>query len=255
MKNNKNRYAFFLDIDGTLMIDNVICAENRAAIAKAQKAGHLFFLNTARGMSIFPPVALTVKPDGIITSIGSCITVGNDDIFNKTIPVKEFADLLDRFNERGLPLVIEGYSAFIRNRFVDIPEAVCVRDSRELLARFGNRTMAKGYCPCVMPEDLAQELKEKYNYYYHSGYAEFAVKGCSKGTAVKYLADRYSVDIKHTVAMGDSLNDLDMLSAAGISVAMGDGEEEIKKLCNIVTCPAAQGGVAQAIYEITGIKP
>ena len=75
-------------------------------------------------------------------------------------------------------------------------------------------------------------------------------KGVSKGEALKEYANIFNIKSEEIVAIGDSENDLDMLSFAGFSVAMGNGEDFVKKACDIVTLTNDEGGVAYAINKI-----
>ena len=66
---------------------------------------------------------------------------------------------------------------------------------------------------------------------------------------MKQVLEYYGTDISHCIAMGDSLNDSDMLEAAGISVAMGNAVDDIKSICDYVSVDADKGGVAVAIMK------
>lgn len=49
------RYAFFIDIDGTLLDSSSrVSDENRAALHRAQALGHKVFINTGRGLACVP---------------------------------------------------------------------------------------------------------------------------------------------------------------------------------------------------------
>jgi hydroxymethylpyrimidine pyrophosphatase-like HAD family hydrolase len=50
--------------------------------------------------------------------------------------------------------------------------------------------------------------------------------------------------------MGDSLNDVEMLQAAGIAVVMGDGHPDVKPLADFISIDAHLGGVGQALEEL-----
>ena len=52
------------------------------------------------------------------------------------------------------------------------------------------------------------------------------------------------------MAIGDNLNDKNMLEVVGHSVAMENGSEEIKRICKVTTLTNAEHGVAHAIEEI-----
>ena len=65
--------------------------------------------------------------------------------------------------------------------------------------------------------------------------------------------DYLGIDKKYSVAVGDSINDIEMLNAAGKAVVMGDAPDEVKQIADIVTCNAADGGVDEGINRIIGL--
>ncbi len=72
-------------------------------------------------------------------------------------------------------------------------------------------------------------------------------KTADKGKGLMVLAEKLGVPKADTAAFGDSSNDLSMLLAAGTGVAMGNASEEIKAVCDAVTAPNTEDGVAQFI--------
>ncbi|PGK51539.1 HAD family hydrolase [Priestia megaterium] len=71
-----------------------------------------------------------------------------------------------------------------------------------------------------------------------------------KGYGIQVMAEHFKIHIKDTVAIGDNYNDMPMFEAAGLSVAMGNAEEEIKEYCDVVTKTNKESGVAHAIYRV-----
>lgn len=72
-------------------------------------------------------------------------------------------------------------------------------------------------------------------------------RSVSKGKALLKLAEHFGIDPAQTMAIGDNLNDLDLLSAAGLGVAMGNARPELKAVAGAVTSTNAEDGVARAI--------
>ncbi|MDD3192283.1 MAG: HAD family hydrolase [Oscillospiraceae bacterium] len=89
-------------------------------------------------------------------------------------------------------------------------------------------------------------------YYTNSSavFCEMMAKGVDKGTGLRKLARVMGVDVRDTFAIGDFYNDIDMLKAAGTSVAVGDGAQDIINMCDMVVGPCAQGAVADLIEFI-----
>ena len=57
-----------------------------------------------------------------------------------------------------------------------------------------------------------------------------------KGSALKVLAKKLDIDIKDTIAVGDSDNDTSMIETAGLGLAMGNAIDSLKKKADSVIC-------------------
>lgn len=80
--------------------------------------------------------------------------------------------------------------------------------------------------------------------------------GGTKGTALEWVADHYGVAMSDTVCVGDWLNDLPMMNAAGRSFAMGQAPAEVKAAASDVLERSIEGGggIAEAIERAFGSK-
>ena len=74
-------------------------------------------------------------------------------------------------------------------------------------------------------------------------------KGVSKGSALAKLTDIYGIPAQQMIAIGDNENDVSMFEYAGMSIAMGNGEEIAKAAANYITASNEDDGVAQAIEK------
>lgn len=76
---------------------------------------------------------------------------------------------------------------------------------------------------------------------------EIMSKYIDKGQAVKRISKVLGLDIKEIIGIGDNFNDLAMFNNVGLSVAMGNAPEEIKKKVNYVTKTNDEDGIAEVI--------
>ncbi|MBR0188799.1 MAG: HAD family phosphatase [Clostridia bacterium] len=67
--------------------------------------------------------------------------------------------------------------------------------------------------------------------------AEFVNPACSKGAAVRFLANYYGVGYDEIIAVGDSTNDVELIRGAWHGVAVGDAKEELKRFADEITVP------------------
>ena len=78
---------------------------------------------------------------------------------------------------------------------------------------------------------------------------EFSKAGVTKGNGLLHLAKVLSVPIEHTMAIGDTGNDISILETAHIGVAMGNATEEVKQIADYVTTSHNEDGVGNAILH------
>ncbi len=71
--------------------------------------------------------------------------------------------------------------------------------------------------------------------------------GASKAAGVQVLAQKLGCTLADVVAIGDGFNDLPLLEAAGVGVAMGNASEEVKARADVVVNSHDEDGVAEAI--------
>ena len=91
-------------------------------------------------------------------------------------------------------------------------------------------------------EDLPVELADS-----EIASLEFSPAGVDKGSGLLALADLLGVPHEATIAVGDADNDLPMLRAAGLAVAMGNANENVRAATNVTVADNDSDGCAEAI--------
>ena len=71
----------------------------------------------------------------------------------------------------------------------------------------------------------------------------------NKATAIEKLATYFNIEQKDIVAFGDGDNDIEMLTYAGVGVAMENAIDKLKEVANHVTKTNKESGVAHYIHE------
>jgi Cof subfamily protein (haloacid dehalogenase superfamily) len=74
-------------------------------------------------------------------------------------------------------------------------------------------------------------------------FVEILPLNASKANALRVLADKYSIPLEKWIAVGDGMNDLDMIHAAGLGVAVENGDEKVKLEADLVVPPLPEGGL------------
>jgi Cof subfamily protein (haloacid dehalogenase superfamily) len=86
--------------------------------------------------------------------------------------------------------------------------------------------------------------------YSKRNYLEILPFGVNKAKAVAALSQFLGVDLSEVAAIGDGLNDLEMLSEAGFAIAMGNASDRLKAEADLVVRSNDEAGVAQAVEQI-----
>ena len=82
---------------------------------------------------------------------------------------------------------------------------------------------------------------------------EFTSEGISKGEAVKFVSGHTGIPMEQIIAIGDNLNDIEMIQAVGFGVAMGNAIPLLKEKANWVTAVNDDDGFALAIEKMLSL--
>lgn len=81
-------------------------------------------------------------------------------------------------------------------------------------------------------------------------YLEVVQGGVNKGAALRFLCAYLRISPEETLAFGDNFNDMDMLEAAGIPVAMGNAPEAVKSRAKYVAQDSDHAGMLEYLEKL-----
>jgi Cof subfamily protein (haloacid dehalogenase superfamily) len=85
-------------------------------------------------------------------------------------------------------------------------------------------------------------------------YVEVGGREGTKSEGLKFLCKHWELDPARTLAFGDAENDIDMISFAGLGVAVGGMSEEVRAAADAVAPPVDEDGVAAFVRDLLGEK-
>lgn len=259
-----------LDIDGTLLNSRLeLPEENREAVRKAAEAGKHVALSTGRCLSEIRDLARRLPEIRyMICENGSCVYDRKYDhtIHVDPLPPEEVRAILACAEALGgvIQVFHENQSYFDRPN-EDFADACAVGEYRETFRR-----------TAVFDVQLFENYGarpfriEKMNLYF-TGEAqraralemlagrplkltpslghmvEIVSELADKGRGLRELCRHLGVKIEETIAVGDSLNDIEILDAAGLSAAMGNAYPEAKAAADVIAPDCDHAGVAWVI--------
>ncbi|WP_397453531.1 HAD family hydrolase [Pseudomonas sp. NA-150] len=251
------------DIDGTLLRpDHSLSEANIEAIRQLRAAGIHFTLASSRppramrqqiealGIDL-PTVAFNggniINPDGSLLSahrIPQAAAMASLAMFEgQDCSVWVFAD--DQWLLRDLngayvehehhtlgydPVLVLSFEPYLDR----IDKIVAASADHELLKRLEAQ---------LNPQIEGQALASRSQMYY----LDVNAVDANKGTALVTLAEHLGLPLAQCAAIGDGGNDISMFRQAGLSIAMGQGEESVRSQANYITDSNLDDGLAHAI--------
>ncbi len=138
--------------------------------------------------------------------------------------------------------------------FLDkLPRKLCLKDDALPSGKWGKATFFSTPNVC---NAIKQELKNEINAEFFDCFLtspfslEVVRKGVNKGAAVQKLADILNVDFQKIGAIGDYYNDEAMLRSVAHPVCCGQAPDDLKSLCEYITCHCNDGAVNDFINYI-----
>lgn len=81
-------------------------------------------------------------------------------------------------------------------------------------------------------------------------YLDITPKNIGKAYALNYLSNLLKVDHSDIMAIGDNVNDIDMIKTSGIGATLSDSYDEVKKVANYISTNTVENaGFAEAVYK------
>ena len=249
------------DLDGTLLRDDMsVSEENKLAIKRLSEKGVLFVPASGRTLSEIPKELLDneniryiIYSNGSVLAdrhtgerINMCIpdrlskqimsTVSGLDVYitvrqngNSYVLSDQQTNEAREYYRVCAPHIrlMDEFAVYVED-FSSMPEilldvescSIFFHDDSELLEARNALSLIDGL---LLAEGCPHNLEI---------FSSFA----GKGNCLKLLADKLSIDIKETIAVGDSMNDATILNTAGLGLAMENACDELKQLADEIIC-------------------
>ncbi len=253
------RKAVFFDIDGTLWdFHNQIPESTVKAIRALRKNGNYAFICSGRTRAyIQNPALLGIGFDGVVCGCGTHLELDGERIYEKYIDKDLALHTVETVRKYGFRPILEGPELL----YMDDADFGADPFGDKLKKELGERlvTIADHYgswkinkLSCATNdadrEGCFAALDAYYTYLIHnSSVAELVLKGHSKATGIEKMCEALGIDRTDTFAVGDSVNDLEMLAYAGVGIAMGNGTPDAKAAADYVTTDLQDDGIYHAM--------
>jgi Cof subfamily protein (haloacid dehalogenase superfamily) len=251
------------DVDGTLLTkDKTLTDGARSAVQRLHRAGIPFTIISSRpiiGMRFLTePLDITL-PVGAFNG-SSIVDPRMKPVEQHLIPASAAARSLDVLNEFGVDswlftndkwLTRNGKGEYVQHEKLAIrADPTVVENFAPYLATACKIVGSSAdpallrRCEAAIQRALGTSATAVRSQSY---YLDVTPPGCDKGTFVEAMAGRLDISTAAVATIGDMQNDLAMFRKSGLSIAMGNATDEVKKLATHVTRSNEDEGFAGAV--------
>lgn len=251
--------ALFFDVDGTLVSfkTHQIPQSTIDALTEAKRRGTGIYISTGRPMRLINNLdSIRHLIDGYISATGAYCTIGGDVIRCITIPDDEaraFVKMSDEMNFATLVVGVTDLTVINPNDDVDRLYRKMLNVSYLGEGNSVEDVLDEGiiqFTPIIDTEAeriIMPRMKHCVSARWYPDFADITAQGADKGTALLAMAARLGMDVSETMAFGDGGNDKSIIKAAGIGVAMGNANDDVKAVADYVTADVDDDGIAKAL--------
>ncbi|MGE5333992.1 MAG: HAD family hydrolase [Nitrososphaerota archaeon] len=261
------------DLDGTLLDPRgCLTPRARAAIQALADAGVTLALATGRRWTgaaqaaaqfdfrgpliAFDGAMIRSHPDGKILHAAPLDRIAAQRVADAMVrygiqPIVQFSSPEEEFlhvaAEAANPEWTAAYLPAFRDqvRFCPAAELCSVASDPLRLAAFAPTTVLRRVAVDLASPNYGRQLLLIGNYAISE--LTFFSPLASKGSALATLARMLGIGLEETMAIGDGVNDVSMLRAVGLGVAMGHAPRRVRAAAHVVTASNAEDGVAKAL--------
>ena len=275
-KRNEKRGIVAFDLDHTLLDNarNEICPSALLALKKLRQH-YIIALASGRDMDNYYSYMFRdmVEPDAVIHQNGTRVAVrAEDGPYDPERGSSQYKLIFNHFMEPELVREIVAYAA---SHGLCVGTTVNGRDYfvnpalKEEADKSYNKFLKRRFAP---PEELWKLPVRAMSYVGRDGRdkeaflqrfpmvrlltfssgagADMVELCCSKAKGLERLCEYYGIGQKDTYAFGDSENDIEILQAAGVGVAVGNAMEKTKAAANYVTEDIRNDGIYKACQAL-----
>lgn len=251
--------ALFFDIDGTLVSFKTHAIPESAveAIRMAKGKGLEVYISTGRPPLLISNIGAVERyVDGYVSTNGAYCYVGDEDICLKSIPAQDVETLVTEGEKEGFTYLLVGLdeiavfhpSGIYNDYFCKLLNINVVKTDCDPLEFIGKPVLQMtAFFGAETEKEVMSRLPGSISSRWNPYFTDITACDADKGKGMLAIASRRSFLPEEVMAFGDGGNDIPIIMAAGIGVAMGNANDSLKQIADFVTASVDDDGVYAAL--------
>lgn len=273
---------FAFDIDGTLLDNNSkVTEESREALRKLDAAGIKIVLASGR---VFPSIKYNQDLLGtrgpIVATNGSLISLDGKEAYNSYYIEDDFLSKLYEFclayelefhfydeenyytNRLNLDRIkhLKIENSYGMNYQVDLiikdnPVSYLISQGKNAvkfqISGIDEKEIPKGKIIDLLDKEFGDDL---YITASRDSILEIGNKNATKWSSIEEICEKLGIHTSEVAAIGDSYNDIPMVSGAGLGFAMGNANDKLKEVADVIVGDNESGGVLEAVNYVLEVN-
>ncbi|MCC5895037.1 MAG: Cof-type HAD-IIB family hydrolase [Alkalibacterium sp.] len=255
----ESKKLFVFDIDGTLLDENKRIPESTKEAVRVLSLEHEVAIATGRNRTMASEIISELKIENYIVCNGAAAYYKHDSIYTNSLNKEELDKLIQLADEHNHQMVYETVDELKRRNkepdqrvetgmsFVGFPVPDYNKDF--------HKEQSLVQCLIFYSKEEATIYEEhgfdrfRFVRWHETGVDVLPVDG-SKYLTIQRLANHLGIDNDNIIAFGDGFNDMEMIQNVGTGVAMGNAEQEVKEVADLITSSSSEDGIHAALKQL-----
>lgn len=248
--------AIFFDIDGTLFSHRTHCIPQSAvkALNELRDRGIKCIAATGRHITELEELGIDhyFRFDAYITLNGQYCYNDQGLIYDLPINPDDVQAVIDDTDEKHYPVIFVERDRMYINIRNDYVKRVQDDISSKVppLGKLSNEEKIYQMIIYLPSHNDYLYLPHCAKNIWHEGAFDLIPKDGGKENGIRRVLEYYHIRTDEIMAFGDAYNDIGMIEMASIGVAMGNGNDEVKKASDFVTTDIDDEGIYHALKEL-----
>ena len=248
---------FVFDLDGTLLTSKNQLLQSTVLALDYLQRKHTVMLATGRSRFLIKDILDELAIKDYIVCNGSAAFLNDRQVFKRTLEKNKLKTLLTHFRKQKIDIALTGLDHFCRISSFQVSQMEQAMRSiggeiPDYLPDFhleNDTYQGLAFYAPQLDERIQSEFSDFRFVRWHPLFVDIVPNQGSKAVTMLTIAQNLGIKTENIISFGDEKNDIEMLTAAGTGIAMGNANDSVKAIADFVTKTNDDDGIVYALEK------